>query len=34
MIINEGWQVWRGWFVVGEVILDPEGKHETIFEWG
>ena len=34
MIINEGWQVWRGGVAVGAVILDPEGKHETTFEWG
>ena len=34
MNINEGWQVWRGGVTVGEVILDPEGKHETTFEWG
>ena len=26
MIINEGWQVWRGGVVVGAVILDLEGN--------
>ena len=34
MIINEGWQVWRGGVAMGAAILDLEGKHETIFEWG
>ena len=34
MIINEGWQVWRGGVAVGVVVSDLEGKHETTFEWG